>query len=635
MTPYSLYCWCDPLETEGYRLHIRLTSACQWPQMDEIHIQFPYRVISDSVCGAELMSQVGTHVTLQWHPPTEDTHFLEWDFLCPAIRHFSDGPSVAYLKHSISQQTCSIRVHPMLQGERDPSGYSTLPSAQSPCLIPAPKYSQTEHGVCALTEHDQIGYAPEARHAVLWLKEALFQDTGLMLMDSQLPQGKIQLHLEPTLTKQSYRLRIEPERIHISASDHEGFCHAIATLLQLLPAQPVCHCDVAWTLPCVFIEDSPRFQYRGFMLDCARHFQSLHSIRKLIDEMARLKLNTFHWHLTDDEGWRLEIQSIPQLTELGAWRGEDCIQPGQFGSTESRYGGYYTHEDVRDIVEYAYQRGITVVPEIDVPGHCRAALYAMPELQEMADSSQYISVQHYRDNVLSPGLPATYDFLEKVLSEVCQLFPGPYVHLGADEVPEGVWTQSPSSQRTLRQHGMTDERDLQGHLLRYAQEILSRYDKQMMGWEEAMHGSKITNHAVLFPWTGEEAARRAVKAGYQVVMQPGQFTYLDHAQSEDWTEPGYHWATPSISLETLYRYEPVNNSSDLNSANVLGVQGALFSELIVTQARQQYMIFPRLQALAETCWSPATHKNWPDFEARLHHSLMGLSRRGINYRNPF
>lgn len=238
----------------------------------------------------------------------------------------------------------------------------------------------------------------------------------------------------------AYKLKVAEESIKIEAGSSSGFTHACATLLQLIKVgdQPA-----SMEVVCCSIKDRPRFRYRGMMLDCARHFHSVEQVKRLINQLAHYKFNTFHWHLTDDEGWRIEIKSLPQLTDIGAWRGLDETNEPQYTHLAERYGGFYTQEDIKDVVAFASKRGITVIPEIDVPGHCRAAIKSLPHLLvEAEDTTEYRSIQHYNDNVINPALPGSYEFIDKVLEEVSALFPAPYVHIGADEVPNGVWSKS-------------------------------------------------------------------------------------------------------------------------------------------------------------------------------------------------
>lgn len=414
----------------------------------------------------------------------------------------------------------------------------------------------------------------------------------------------------------AYKLKVAEESIKIEAGSSSGFTHACATLLQLIKVgdQPA-----SMEVVCCSIKDRPRFRYRGMMLDCARHFHSVEQVKRLINQLAHYKFNTFHWHLTDDEGWRIEIKSLPQLTDIGAWRGLDETNEPQYTHLAERYGGFYTQEDIKDVVAFASKRGITVIPEIDVPGHCRAAIKSLPHLLvEAEDTTEYRSIQHYNDNVINPALPGSYEFIDKVLEEVSALFPAPYVHIGADEVPNGVWSKSPACQALMEQLGYSDYKELQGHFLRHAEDKLRKLGKRMLGWEEAQHGDKVSKDTVIYSWLSEEAALNCARQGFDVVLQPAQTTYLDMTQDYAPEEPGVDWANP-LPLEKTYNYEPLAEvpADDPIRKRIWGIQTALWCEIINNQSRMDYMVFPRLTAMAEACWTDKQHRDWTDYLSRL------------------
>ncbi|MBP8188587.1 MAG: family 20 glycosylhydrolase, partial [Aeromonas sp.] len=366
---------------------------------------------------------------------------------------------------------------------------------------------------------------------------------------------------------------------------------------------------------------------------CARHFHSIATLKRLLKQMSLYKFNRFHWHLTDDEGWRLEIKAFPRLTEVAAWRGHGLAVGPQLSGGPEPYGGYYTQSEVRELVAYAAGLGITIIPEIDIPGHCHAAIKALPELlREEADSSRYLSVQYFDDNVLNPALPGTYRFLEAVIDEVCALFPGTQVHMGGDEVPTGVWTDSPACQQLMAEQGYSDCRELQGHLLRHCQQYLAARGKQMLGWEEILHGDKVSRDATIFAWTSFQAGLDAASAGYPVVMAPAQSLYLDLAWSPDIHEPGLYWAG-TLNLEQVYRCDPAPVDFHAND-NILGVLSPLWSELVTSRDRLDYMLFPRMLATAEVAWSDPTRKAWDHFAARLPGQLQILDQLQVRYRVP-
>lgn len=500
-------------------------------------------------------------------------------------------------------------------------------------LIPQPKAQVDKPGFFPIDDDCAVFCGSEhAIKAVHWLQEELSSHVRRDFSLSN--KGKIRLIQNNDLAPSSYHLNVKPTEVLLSASDAAGFTHAVATLLQLLPVQATHRHYCAYSIPCVEIEDNPRFSYRGMMLDCARHFHSIHRIKVLINQLARYKFNHFHWHLTDDEGWRIEIDAFPELTQIGAWRGPFEILEPQYTSLSKKHGGFYTKDEIRDIIEYASIRGITVVPEIDIPGHSRAAIKSLPHLLvEETDLSVYRSVQYFTDNILNPGIEGTYTFLETVINEICALFPGPYVHIGGDEVPEGVWEKSPACQALMKKEGYNELNELQGHLFRYAEKILAQNSKQMLGWEEAVLGNKVSKDTLIFAWVHEQSGLDCIRDGYQVVLQPGQETYLDMAQDHSANEPGTDWAN-RIPLEKAYHYEPFANTdaSEKELEKVKGIQCALWCELIHTQSRLEYMIFPRLLAIAEVCWSAKEQRDWADFQARLCGQLQYLDRLGINYR---
>ncbi|MNC06009.1 Beta-hexosaminidase [compost metagenome] len=447
--------------------------------------------------------------------------------------------------------------------------------------------------------------------------------TGLALTQDH----DAEIHLvEAQLPQEAYQLVITPEEIRIRAAGEAGWRHGLVTLAQWA----LQHGE---SLPCLEVEDAPRFGFRGIFLDCARHFHSIATLKRLLKQMSLYKFNRFHWHLTDDEGWRLEIKAFPQLTEVAAWRGHGLAVDPQLSGGPEPYGGYYTQSEVRELVAYSAGLGITIIPEIDIPGHCHAAIKALPELlREEADSSRYLSVQYFDDNVLNPALPGTYRFLEAVIDEVCALFPGTQVHMGGDEVPTGVWTDSPACQQLMAEQGYTDCRELQGHLLRHCQQYLAARGKQMLGWEEILHGDKVSRDATIFAWTSFQAGLDAASAGYPVVMAPAQSLYLDLAWSPDIHEPGLYWAG-TLNLEQVYLCDPAPADFHAND-NILGVLSPLWSELITSRDRLDYMLFPRMLATAEVAWSDPARKAWDHFAARLPGQLQILDQLQVRYRVP-
>lgn len=568
--------------------------------------------------------------------PANHHFYCEFTVLTNPFRFYSDGLNEAFVEyhHEGEQVRSNVDVTPIVLAspyrERETIA-PTLASAYS--LLPKANALHVDAGHFSLTPSSAITcQSALADSAVTWLMDEMARLHQFKLATSE--AGEIVYRSNPTLDEGAYQLKISQEQVRVEAGSSSGFVHATASLLQLLDYNSLTQ---EAQLACCSISDSPRFRYRGMMLDCSRHFHSVEQVKRLINLLAHYKFNTFHWHLTDDEGWRVEIKAFPALTDIGAWRGVDeAIEP-QYTHISQRYGGFYSQEEIKEVVAYAAQRSIMVIPEIDVPGHCRAAIKSLPEmLVEAEDDTVYRSIQNYSDNVLNPGLSTTYQFLDGVLEEIAQLFPAPYVHIGADEVPHGVWSNSPSCQALMKQHGYQDYKELQGHLLRHAEQKLRSLGKRMLGWEEAQHGDKVSKDTVIYSWLSEDAAVNCARQGFDVVLQPAQTTYLDMTQDYAPEEPGVDWANP-LPLEKAYNYEPLANipADDPIHKRIWGIQTALWCEIINNPERMDYMVFPRIIALAEACWTQKEHRDWNDFLSRLKGHLPLLDKQGIKYRQPW
>jgi hexosaminidase len=389
-----------------------------------------------------------------------------------------------------------------------------------------------------------------------------------------------------------------------------------------------------WRIPCVEIEDIPRFGWRGAHLDVARHFMPKSFIKKFIDLLALHKLNTFHWHLTEDQGWRIEIKRYPRLTEVGAWRKETVV--GHYRSVENPvydgrpHGGFYTQEDISEIVAYAQERCINVIPEIEMPGHAQAAITAYPELGNTGRPAEVRTIWGISEEVFNVN-ETTIEFLQNVLTEVLELFPSEFIHIGGDECPKRQWRESPDAQARMRELGLADEEELQGYFIRRMDTFLTGRGRRLVGWDEILEGGLAPN-ATVMSWRGEDGGIAAAKAGHDVVMAPNIYTYLDYYQSEDWeTEPlaigGY------VPLEKVYHYEPVPAAlSAAEGRHVLGTQGQLWTEYMPDYRQVEYMAFPRLCALAEVAWTPPQHKDYGEFSSRLTAHLKRLDVLDVNYR---
>lgn len=447
------------------------------------------------------------------------------------------------------------------------------------------------------------------------------------------------------LGEEGYTIDIHKEGIEIGANKPAGFLYAIQTLRQLIPPAYV-EADFvsgkALMVPGCRIIDYPRFGWRGLMLDVSRHFFTVDEVKAYLDAMVEYKLNTFHWHLTDDNGWRVEIKALPKLTEVGAWRVE---RHGRFGNRKdpdpgepTPYGGFYTQDEIRDVVAYAAARNITIVPEIDVPGHSMAALAAYPQLSTKKEPKQVNPGTAFAEwygggkfkmlveNTLNPADEKVYDFLGTVFGEVAGLFPGPYIHVGGDEAYHGYWEEDPGCKALMKKEGLKDGHELQSYFMKRVEAIISSNGKKMIGWDEILEGG-LAEGAAVMSWRGMKGGIEAAKMGHEVVMSPTTYCYLDYTQGDKSLEiPIY----ADLSLHKSYSFEPVPEGID--PMYILGGQGNLWTEQIPTLDHAFYMTWPRAMAIAETVWSPKAKKGWADFTRRLetHFKRFDLLGRSIS-----
>jgi hexosaminidase len=442
-----------------------------------------------------------------------------------------------------------------------------------------------------------------------------------------------------SLGRDGYRLEVTPGGVVIRARTAAGLFYGAQTLRQLLPAGtfgPTKNTSRdAVTIPCVRIEDYPRFQWRGMHLDVSRHFFDVEFVKRYLDQLAMHKFNVFHWHLTDDDGWRIEIKKYPRLTQVGAWRGPDEALPPSYESGYQRYGGFYTQRQIIEIVRYAAERHIMIVPEIDVPAHLRAAIVAYPDLLCAGDPYKFRSAQDVAANVLCPSQERTYKFVEGVFGELAELFPGPYIHVGGDERPVGPWEQCERCQKRMKDENLADGKILQDRFLKRLQGFLNQRGKITVGWDELDHPTVLSKDYTVMAWNSVDAGIQAAKKGYPVILAPSPFTYFDLAYNDDCAEPGQRWAGV-ISVEKAYSFDPKPATLPADvSGRILGVHGCLWSELLFTPERPDYMAFPRMCALAEVCWTPQDQRAFPEFWSRLcRFHLDRLDAAGIAFRIP-
>lgn len=519
--------------------------------------------------------------------------------------------------------------------------YGSSSFAAEPALVPQPSHIALDDGEFHLTAQTLIVADDAARPVATQLVAALAPATGFKLATGQssTTTNTIRLQLDPALAAQgpeAYRLTVTPTAVTISASASPGLFYGVQTLRQLLPPQIFSpqRCDgVRWDIPCLHIEDQPRFAWRGLMLDCSRHFFPKEFIERFIDLMAIHKLNTFHWHLTDDQGWRIEIKKYPKLTEIGAWRNQTQIgladgSPPRYD--DQRYGGFYTQDDIREIVRYAADRYITVVPEIEMPGHSSAAIAAYPQLSYTPQPIQVPGNWGVHTDVLSPE-ESTIRFYEDILTEVMDLFPSRYIHIGGDEVPVKQYESSPKAHHRLAELGLTDMKQLEPYFIGQIEKFVESKGRQMIGWDEILHPGLDPHAAVMFWHNTNGAVAAAVVGGHDVIVATTKYTYLNYYQSKDHArEP---LAKNFLPLEQVYAFEAMPEGlTPQQAAHVLGPQAQLWSEYLPTPAIVEYMAYPRACALAEVGWTPAAGKHYADFLNRLAVQLQRLSYLHVNFR---
>jgi hexosaminidase len=437
------------------------------------------------------------------------------------------------------------------------------------------------------------------------------------------------------LGDEGYTLKVTRGNINIAANTAQGVFYGIQTLLQMLPPEVKSSSiqnGVSWEIACVDIEDKPRFPWRGLMLDVSRHFFSKEEVKAYIDQLAEYKMNVFHWHLTDDQGWRIEIESLPKLTEKGAWRAKRVGQwwtrtPRQEGEAVD-YGGFYAHEDIREIVRYASERYVEVVPEIEMPGHSLATIVAYPEIsctQQVKDINVGNKFYTVDENSLCVGNELTFEYLDKILTEVAMLFPSEYIHIGGDECYKGFWEKCPKCQIRIQDEELKNTKELQSYFIKRIEKILEAKNKRLVGWDEILEGGLAPN-ATVMSWRGMGGGIKAAKQGHQVIMTPTQHCYLDLYQGEPSVEPDTY---SMCRLSDSYRFEPVPEGVDPEL--ILGGQGNLWSESVPNFRHAQYMTWPRGWALAEVLWTPGEVKNWDPFVKKVEQHFIRADYGEINY----
>jgi hexosaminidase len=437
----------------------------------------------------------------------------------------------------------------------------------------------------------------------------------------------LSLDVDKNVNDEGYLLVVNDKGAFINSGTEAGLFYGIQSLLQLF--------NTGTTTPMVSITDYPRFSYRGMHLDVGRHMFPVEFIKKYIDLMARHKFNRFHWHLTEDQGWRIEIKKYPRLTEVGAYRKETVIGKA---TTKTRasvkydgkpYGGFYTQEEVKDIVQYAAQRYVTVIPEIELPGHAQAALASYPTLGCTGGPYETATTWGVFTDVYCAGKEETFTFLQDVLDEVLALFPSKYIHIGGDECPKVEWETCPNCQKRIADNKLTDTHQLQSYFVQRIERYLNSKGRQIIGWDEILEGGLAPN-ATVMSWRGEEGGIAAAKENHDVIMTPGQWAYFDYAQDTAKTEPVSQGGFTPVSK--VYGYEPLPRQlTPAESKHILGAQCNVWSEYMNTPEHVEYMVYPRASAMAEVLWSPAKSRDYSDFVKRMQQHVQRLKEWNVNY----
>lgn len=520
-------------------------------------------------------------------------------------------------------------------------------------IIPQPVSVQVGNGQFTLSKKTVIAAKDEAdRKSAEYLNEYLQQVYGFKLdIDRQESKDYIRLTTRKFVQapeKDAYDLKVTSDGITIDGDSYAATFYGIQTLIQMLPAtKPQTQ---SFSIPFVAINDYPRFNYRGMHLDVGRHFFPASYVKRYIDLLALHKINYFHWHLTEDQGWRIEIKKYPELTSVGAYRNGTLIgrHPGT-GNDNIRYGGFYTQDEVKDVVKYAADRHITVVPEIEMPGHSSAAIAAYPWLscfpEKETDMGKFPSDESKKttgkkvqetwgvfDDIFCAGKDSTFLFLQNVMDEVLTLFPSNYIHVGGDEAPKAHWQKCPRCQERIKKEGLKDEHELQNYFITRMEKYLNSKGRTLIGWDEILEGGLAPN-AVVMSWRGEKGGIEAARQKHKVIMTPSKPVYFDHSQTKKEDSVvigGYN------SLDAVYAYEPIPKELNAQDARfVLGAQANVWTEYMKNTSKVEYMVFPRISALAEVLWTPREKKNWNDFERRLPEQFRRYDLWKVNYSKAY
>ena len=525
-------------------------------------------------------------------------------------------------------------------------GISTA-NAQTISIIPEPYQMTKGTGTFTLPKSIAIN-APSSANAISDIMAAKLRTTTgrVVYFTKNKPSIDLQIINDANLGTEGYTLDINEKGIQIKANGNAGLFYGWKTIMQLLPAavySNTLQTNANWSLPFVSIIDKPRFGWRGMMLDVSRHFFSKEDVKTFIDDMARYKLNRFHWHLTDDQGWRIEIKSLPRLTSVGAWRAD---RKGKWSNITTpaldepkTYGGFYTQEDIKEVVAYAKARFIEVIPEVDIPGHSMAMNTAYPFLSTTPNYPYQVNagdefmdwegvnghVAARIDNSLDPSNEKVYEYLDKIFGEMAPLFPFEYIHTGGDENAKNNWAKSANVQALMKKEGLKDINEMQSYFVRRVQKIVNSKGKKLMGWDEILEGG-LSGDAAVMSWRGVKGGIEAAKQNHKVVMSPNDYNYIDFYQGELTAEGKVY---RGLRMKTTYSYEPIPEGID--PSLILGNQANQWSEQIFDMRYAQYMTWPRGMAVAETGWSPKEKKNWSSFSKKVESQFEKLDAAGVRY----
>ena len=511
-------------------------------------------------------------------------------------------------------------------------------SNESIGIIPLPSTYELKPGTFYITGQSSIGIDksdPEMTALANYFNEEISDATGFSLPVNNSGTIIFQLGEHKELGEEGYQLSISADQLILSAYKHHGIFNGIQSVLQLLPPEiksKTVQADATWSINCIEVTDKPQFAWRGLMLDVSRHFFTKQEVKKFIDQMAEYKYNVFHWHLTDDQGWRLEVKSLPRLTAIGAWRaprvGNWWEREPQLPTDSLSYGGYYTTEDIREIVEYAQQRYVTIVPEIDIPGHSMAALSAYPEIS-CTGGPFHVNVGNtfYTEieNSLCAGNEQTFEVLDSVFAEVARLFPSPYIHIGGDECYKGFWEKCPKCKMRMQKEHLKNLEELQSYFVKRVAAMVQKRGKQVIGWDEILEGG-LAPEAIVMSWRGMKGGIEAAKQGHSVIMTPTDHCYLDFYQGDPTVEPNTY---SMLRLQDCYKYQLIPDSVD--ASLIMGGQGNLWTESVPHYRQVEYMIWPRALAISETLWTDARLRNWKFFVNRVEQQFERIDRSGVNY----